>query len=97
MLASVIKIVLIEVEGVLNDDYRAIYGGLGAKLKKLLAFAKTSAEQRADSPDTLLLPSVFARYLATQTFANFDPVVQTGTVGARHAVGHGAATQAATR
>ena len=91
--ASVIKIVLTEIEGILNDAYRATHGGLGAKLKDLLAFAEASAIQRAGGPNTLLFPSAFARYLANQTFANFDPVAQTGTAGSRHAVGHGAAKQ----
>jgi hypothetical protein len=91
--ASVIKIVLTEIEGILNDAYRATHGGQGAKLKELLAFAEASAIQRAGGPNTLLFPSAFARYLVTQTFANFDPVAQTGTAGSRHAVGHGAAAQ----
>jgi hypothetical protein len=90
---SVIKIVLTEIEGILYDAYRAMHGGQGAKLKELLAFAEACAEQRAGGPNTLLLPSAFALYLATQTFANFDPLAQTGTAGSRHAVGHGAATQ----
>jgi hypothetical protein len=91
--ASTIKIILTEIEGVLNDAYRAAHGGQGAKLKELLAFAEGSAAQRAGGSDTLLLPVAFGRYLATHTFANFDPVAQTGTAGSRHAVGHGAAAQ----
>lgn len=91
--ASVIKIVLTEIEGVLNDAYRVAHGGHGAKLKDLLAFAQASAENRAGGPNTLLFPSAFGLYLAAQTFANFDPVAQTGTAGSRHAVGHGAAAQ----
>jgi len=91
--ASVIKIVLTEIEGVLNDAYRAAHEGAGAKLKTLLAFAQTSAEQRAGAPDTLFFPAAFGRYLEVHTFAKFDPVAQTGTAGSRHAVGHGAAAQ----
>jgi hypothetical protein len=90
---AVIKIVLTEIEGVLNDAHRAAHGGQGAKLKALLAFAQASAEQRAGRPDTLLFPEAFGRYLANHTFANFDPVAGTGTAGSRHAVGHGAAAQ----
>lgn len=91
--ASIIKIVLTEIEGVLNDAYRAKNGGQGAKLKDLLAFAEASAEQQAGGTNTLLFPAAFGRYLSAYTFANFDPVAQTGTAGSRHAVGHGAAAQ----
>lgn len=92
--ASTIKIILTEIEGVLNDAYKAAHGGRGAKSKELLAFAQTSAEQRAGRPDTLLFfPAAFGRYLADHTFANFDPIAQTGIAGSRHAVCHGAAAQ----
>lgn len=91
--ASVIKIILTEIEGVLNDAHKMAHGGQGAKIRDLLAFAQASAEQRAGGPDTLFFPAAFGRYLATRTFANFDPVVGTGTAGSRHAVGHGAAAQ----
>lgn len=90
---AVIKIVLTEIEGVLNDAHKATHGGQGAKLKTLLAFAQESAEQRAGRSDTLLFPAAFGRYLANHTFTNFDPVADTGTAGSRHAVGHGAAAQ----
>ncbi len=91
---AVLKIVLTEIEGILNEAHRAANGGQGAKLKELLAFAEASAAQRAGRADTLLFPVAFGRYLAQHTFANFDPVGQTGTAGSRHAVGHGAAAQA---
>jgi len=90
---AVIKILLTEVEGVLNDAHRTAHGGQGAKLKELLAFAEASAERKAGGSNTLLFPTAFGRYLREHTFANFDPVAQTGTAGSRHAVGHGAATQ----
>lgn len=90
---AVIKILLTEIEGVLNDAYRAAHGGQGAKLKELLAFAEASAEQRAGGANTLLFSAAFGRYLKSHTFANFDPVEQTGTADSRHAVGHGAAAQ----
>lgn len=90
--ASVIKIILTEIEGVLNDAHRAATGS-GAKLKDLLEFALASAEKRAGSSDTLLFPLEFGKYLARHTFASFDPIAQTGTAGSRHAVGHGAAAQ----
>lgn len=91
--ASAIKIILTEIEGILNDAHKLVHGGQGAKIKDLLAFAQASAEQRAGGPNTLFFPAAFAHYLATHTFANFDPVAQTGTAGSRHAVGHGAAAQ----
>jgi hypothetical protein len=90
---AVIKILLTEIEGVLNDAYRVFHGGQGAKLKDLLAFAEASAERKAGGSNTLLFPKAFGRYLREHTFANFDPIVQTGTAGSRHAVGHGAASQ----
>lgn len=90
---TVLKILLTEIEGILNDAYRAEHNGQGAKLKELLAFAEASASQRAGRSDTLLFPAAFGRYLSHYTFANFDPVAQTGAAGSRHAVGHGAAAQ----
>lgn len=90
---AVIKILLTEIEGVLNDAHRATHGGQGAKLKDLLAFVEASAEHKAGGSDTLLFPRAFGRYLREHTFANFDPIAQTGTAGSRHAVGHGAASQ----
>lgn len=91
--ASVIKIVLTEIEGVLNDAYKASHGGRSAKLKELLTFAQASAELRAGGPNTMLFTEAFGRYLSAHTFANFDPLTQTGTAASRHAVGHGAAAQ----
>jgi hypothetical protein len=90
---AVIKILLTEIEGVLNDAHRAVHGGKGARLKDLLAFAETSAERKAGGPNTLLFPKAFGRYLRDHTFANFDPSDQTGMASSRHAVGHGAASQ----
>lgn len=90
---TVIKILLTEIEGILNDAYRAAHGGQGAKLKELLAFAEASAVQHSGGANTLLFPMSFGQYLARHTFANFDPTAQTGTAGSRHAVGHGAAAQ----
>jgi hypothetical protein len=91
--ATVIKILLTEIEGILNEAYRAAHDGQGAKLKDLLTFAEASAAQRAGSSNTLLFPMAFGRYLVQNTFANFDPVAATGTASSRHAVGHGAAAQ----
>lgn len=91
--ASVIKIILTEIEGILNDAYRAKHGGEGAKIKELLAFVQASGAQQTGGQETLLFPAAFGHFLATHTFANFDPTSQMGSAGSRHAVGHGAAAQ----
>jgi hypothetical protein len=90
---AVIKILLTEIEGVLNDAHRAVYDGQGAKLKGLLDFAEASAERKAGGSNSLLFPKAFGRYLREHTFAAFDPISQSGTAASRHAVGHGAASQ----
>ena len=90
---AVIKILLTEIEGVINEAYRVVYGGQGARLKKLLEFVEESAERKVGGSNTLLFPKAFGRYLREHTFANFDPSTQNGTAGSRHAVGHGAASQ----
>lgn len=90
---AAIKILLTEIEGVLNEAHRVTHDGKGAKLKDLLVFAEASAERKAGGTDTLLFPKAFSRYLREYTFANFDPSAQTGAAGSRHAVGHGAASQ----
>lgn len=87
----VLKIALTEIEGILNEAHRRIYGE-GAKLKVLLAFAIRSAEEKRGQPDTLMFPAAFGRYLANYTFANFDPTRDNGKASSRHAVGHGAAS-----
>jgi hypothetical protein len=86
----VIKIVLTEIEGILNEAYRKLYG-TGAKQKELLDFAVRSAEEKRGQPDTLMFPAAFGRYLEGYTFANFNPALGNGNAGSRHAVGHGAA------
>lgn len=90
---SAIKILLTEIEGILNSAHRAAYEGQGAKLNKLLAFAELSAECKAGGSNTLLFPKEFGHYLKEYTFGNFDPSSKSGSAGSRHAVGHGAATQ----
>ena len=54
-------------------------------------FAVKSAERKAGSPYTLLLPTAFASYLQARTFARFDPVAGNGDASSRHAVGRGEA------
>jgi hypothetical protein len=87
---ATLKIVLTEIEGILQEAHR-VSTGRPAKLKRLLAFAKESATAKAGAEDTLLFPGAFARYLEAYTFANFEPEVG-GDAGSRHAVGHGAAS-----
>ncbi len=87
---AVIKTVLTEIQGVLNAAHRATHG-TGAKIDALFAFAAESAQRKAGSPHTLLLPEAFASYLTERTFADFDPMVGNGTAGSRHAVAHGEA------
>jgi hypothetical protein len=90
---ATIKILLTEIEGVLNDAHKAAKDGQGAKIKKLLEFAEASAESKAGGSNTLLFPKAFSRYLREHTFADFNPTTQTGTASSRHAVGHGAASE----
>lgn len=90
---AVMKTVLTEREGVLREAYQAIHG-TGAKLDALLEFAVASAERKAGSPTSLLLPASFAKYLRERPFAHFDPTVGLGHASSRHAVGHGMAAPA---
>ncbi|MDP3257875.1 MAG: hypothetical protein Q8S58_07355 [Bosea sp. (in: a-proteobacteria)] len=85
---AVLKIVLTEIEGILRDAYMKNHGK-SVKLDKLLQFAVDSAAQKAGQPDTLLFPEVFAVYLKSHAFANFDPLSRSGKASSRHAVGHG--------
>lgn len=90
---SVIKNLLSEIEGILQEAYRNAHDGKSAKLKELLAFAVTSAERKVGGSNTLMFPAAFAEYLKKHTYADFDPASQDGTAGSRHAVNHGAAGQ----
>ena len=87
---AVCKIALSEIEGILREAYRQATGN-NAKLAALLKFAAAAGETKAGGPDTLLFAGRFGEYLASNTFANFDPRIDEGTAGSRHAVGHGAA------
>lgn len=87
---SVTKILLTEIEGILNNAYRNVHGR-GAKIADLLKFAIKSAEHKTGQGDTLFFPAYFAEYLSKHTFADFDPSREDGSAGSRHAVGHGAA------
>jgi hypothetical protein len=87
---ATIKVLLTEIEGILAEAYKAVHGRR-AKLKTLLSFAVQSAAEKTGAPDTLLFPTVFAKYLESYTFAPFDPDGPQPKAGSRHAVGHGAA------
>jgi hypothetical protein len=90
---AVIKIILTEIEGILNDAHRRVNEGRGAKLKPLLVFVEAMAERRAGGQNTLLFTRSFGEYLREYTFASFEPDSQVGIASSRHAVGHGAADQ----
>ncbi|MFJ4153959.1 hypothetical protein ACIPZF_04000 [Pseudomonas sp. NPDC089752] len=85
---AAIKVLVTEIEGILNVAYRAHTGKAG-KTKALLAFAIESAEKRTGGPGTLFLTTEFNRYLLNYMFASYDPdnLIE-GTVS-RHLVGHG--------
>jgi len=86
----VIKILLTEVEGIIQDAYHVDHGKR-PKLENLIRDVCKSAEKKAGEPDTLLLPSDFILYLKNCTFKSFDGRKWQGTARSRHAVGHGAA------
>lgn len=90
---TVLKLILTEIEGVLNEAYREAHDGRGAKLNQLLNFAKEAGEKTAGSPDTLLLPDAFVSYMRDYTFAQYDGREGMGLASTRHAVGHGGASQ----
>ncbi|MGY1880694.1 hypothetical protein [Pseudomonas reactans] len=90
---TAIKILVTEIEGILNVAYRANTGRAG-KTKTLLAFAIESAEKRTGGPGTLFLTAEFSRYLLNYTFASYDPENLTEGAVSRHLVGHGDAGSA---
>lgn len=90
---TAIKILVTEIEGILNVAYRAHTGRAG-KTKTLLAFAIESAEKRTGGPGTLFLTAEFNRYLLNYMFASYDPENLTEGAVSRHLVGHGDAGSA---
>ena len=89
---SSIKVLVTEIEGILQDAYKDAKGRPG-RLTDLLKFARANATSKAGSEDTLLLPSAFMAYLDDYVFANFNPAIAAVSSSSRHAVGHGAAPQ----
>ncbi|WGT35013.1 hypothetical protein [Pseudomonas atacamensis] len=66
-----IKVLVTEIEGILNVAYRAHTGKAG-NTKALLGFAIESAEKQTDGPGTLFLTTESNRYLLNYMFANYD-------------------------
>lgn len=87
-----IKIMLTEIEGILNSEHEVREGKCLRKVEPLLNFAILSAEAKAGGPNTLLFPQEFKEYLLANTFASFNPQdADEAVASSRHAVGHGAA------
>ena len=89
---SSIKVLVTEIEGILQDAYKDANGRAG-RLVDLLKFARARGSAKAGADDTLLLAGAFMAYLGDYVFANFNPAVGAPSSGSRHAVGHGAAPQ----
>lgn len=87
-----IKIMLTEIEGILNSEHEVQRGKRLWRVEPLLDFAIVSAEAKAGGPNTLLFPQEFKEYLLANAFASFDPRgAEEAEASSRHAVGHGAA------
>lgn len=83
-----LKIVLTEIEGIIQDAHIADTGA-GAKIDKLLEYIAKQGIQKAGSGESLFFPKEFLDYLAKYTFGNFDPRAPIAGVVSRHSVGHG--------
>lgn len=83
-----IKVLVTEIEGILNVPYRAHTGKAG-NTKALLGFAIESAEKQTDGPGTLFLTTESNRYLLNYMFANDDPDNLTKGTVSLHLVGRG--------
>jgi hypothetical protein len=88
---SCLKIVLTEIEGVLQERH-ILERGKGVGVHTLLQYATEKAIAKAGQDDSLLFPLQFLRYLKDYTYAQFDPKNPDGTVMSRHSVGHGGAS-----
>lgn len=87
---ATIKIILTEIEGVLQPFY------IKANLKKgnssaLTGFVKDAAIRKLQSKNTLLFSEEFLIYLKQNTYCSFDLMTGTASANSRHSVGHGAA------
>ena len=90
---SCLKIILTEIEGVLQDAHIGEQGE-GASARELLSYAASKGVQKASDPNSLLFPMHFLRYMRDHTYASFDPRKPEPNVVPRHSVGHGAAAAA---
>jgi hypothetical protein len=91
---SCLKIILTEIEGVLQDAHIGEQGH-GASAKELLTYAVDKGIEKAGDPHSLLFPVQFLRYMRDYTYAQFDPKKPEADVMSRHSVGHGGAAPAA--
>lgn len=89
-----LKIILTEMEGVLQDAHIAEVGS-GAKIKDLLKFAAERGLKKTGDESSLLFPNQFLRYLSQYTYADFDPKNPPIYAVSRHTAGHGRAAAAA--
>jgi hypothetical protein len=67
-----LKIILTEIEGVLQDAYIGEQGH-GASAKELLTYAVNKGIEKAGDHHSLLFPVQFLRYMRDYTYAQFDP------------------------
>ena len=88
---SCLKIILTEIEGVIQDA-RIADAGTGAKIKDLLKYATEQGLKKTGDQASLLFPKEFLKYLSDYTFANFNPQKPEAGIMSRHSVGHGGAT-----
>ena len=87
---SCVKIILTEIEGILQDLHIGEQGS-GLSTKELLAFAANRGAQKASDPNSLLFPQQFLRYMRGYTYARVDPRKAEASVMSRHRVAHGRA------
>jgi hypothetical protein len=87
---SCLKIILTEIEGIIQDAHIADVGA-GASLKGLLEYVTTQGERKTGNKTSLLFPQEFLKYLLDSTYARFNPKTPEAGVMSRHSVGHGGA------
>jgi hypothetical protein len=91
---SCLKILLTEMEGVIQDAHIADLGA-GAKVKELLKYAAQRGLKKTGDESSLLFPNQFLQYLSDYTYADFDPKDGQADTLSRHSVGHGSARASA--
>lgn len=88
---SCLKIILTEIEGIIQDIHIADLGA-GAKIENLLKYATEQGVKKTEDEASLLFPKQFLEYLSDYTFKHFDPKKPQVGIMSRHSVGHGGAT-----